>query len=426
MSTSKILLRMISAVTVAACAAGLSTVHAASDTLAVTGARVIVGNGQVIESGTVVVRDGLIESVAAGSSAPDGVTVVDGTGMTLMPGFIDAHRHIIRGEPDPWMKDQAVPVMQDMLDAGITTTLSCGDPLPHILQLREKLADGSIAGPRLLAAGRLPLAKPSGPRPNMDPARAPSSWAPRTTAEAIPDEQTRAAVQQLKEMGVDVIKTVMMVTPDGPELHTQTVMVEEGRRLGLPIVTHAVTVMDTLAAVEAGVSSLVHTPVDGELTPEAAQTIAGSGIPMMSTLGVFVPFFSRDNEALFRDGNGFPWERLYHAGEGAVQARLLWNAGITLGFGTDTAYGAAPDRTHADLMAHEIRSLSLTFSPQDIVTIMTLNSAKTLGLEDEVGSLEPGKRGDLVLLAGNPLEDSAALSAVQVVVKGGKIMADHR
>jgi len=216
------------------------------------------------------------------------------------------------------------------------------------------------------------------------------------------------------------------VTPHGPEKATLKLAVEEGNRLGLPVIAHAVSVVDTLAAVEAGVAGLVHTPVDGDMNQEQARMIARAGIPMISTLGVFVPFFDKNNQPLFRDGTPFPWERLYHAGEGAVNARLLWNSGITYGFGTDTPYGGNTGLLPRDTLAHEIRSLSLTFSPQDIVTIMTANSAIAIRLGGEIGTLEPGKWADIVLTDGDPLKDSTALLNVRMVIKAGQVVVDKR
>jgi len=394
--------------------------------MVITNARIIDGTGRVIESGAVLVREGRIAAVTGNAAAAPGALVVDAAGMTVMPGFIDGHRHMIRGDPQQWLSEQAPASMQEFLDAGFTTVMSCGDPLTEILELRRRLAGAEIAGPRLLTVGWLPLARSAGPRPEGDPARAHASWAPRVTAEAIPAAETRAVIQQYKEAGVDAIKTVMMVTPQGPEKATLKLAVEEGRRLGLPVITHAVTVMDTLASVEAGVTTLVHTPVDGDMSEEQTRFIAQAGIPMISTLGVFVPFFGNNNEALFRDGTPFPWERLYHAGDGAVNARLLWNAGITYGFGTDTPYGGDTGWLPRDTLAHEIRSLSLVFSPRDIVTIMTGNSAAAVGLGSEIGTLEPGKRADIVLLEGDPMENSDALLNVRMVIKGGQVMVDNR
>jgi len=425
-STSAAPLAPENKVTAAAAPEGAAERGSAEFGLIIANARVIDGTGNVIEQGSVVVQDGKIVSVGETASPLPGALEIDAGGMTVMPGFIDSHRHIIQGDPGQWMSEHAGPQMQDALEAGFTTVMSCGDPTGPVLELRQQLQEGALQGPRLLVAGWIMLARPAGPPPTVDPARAESSWAPRTTAEGIPAEETIAAMQQMKEAGVDVVKNVLMVTPNGPELATLKLIVAEGKRLGLPVITHAVTVDDTVAAVEAGVTILVHTPVDGDMSDEQARTIAQAGIPMMSTLGVFVPFFSADNEALFRDGTPFPWERLYHAGAGAVNARLLWNAGITYGFGTDLPYGVAANRQHRDLLAHEIRSLSLTFSPQDIVTIMTRYSGATVNRAAEIGTLEPGKLGDIVMIEGDPLVNSQALLNVKMVVKGGQIVVDRR
>jgi imidazolonepropionase-like amidohydrolase len=160
------------------------------------------------------------------------------------------------------------------------------------------------------------------------------------------------------------------------------------------------------------------------LTEAAIERIAGADIPMMSTLGVFVSFFGKNNEPLFRDGTPFHWERLYHAGEGAVNARLLWNAGVTYGFGTDTPYGINTGWSPRQTLAHELRSLSLVFSPSDMVTILTRNSAATLGRSKEIDTLEAGKLADIALIDGDPLTSTDALLNVKMVIKGGEIVVD--
>jgi imidazolonepropionase-like amidohydrolase len=141
---------------------------------------------------------------------------------------------------------------------------------------------------------------------------------------------------------------------------------------------------------------------------------------MTSTLGVFVPSFNDENEPLFRDFNPFPWQTLSSAGQGPVNARLLWEAGITYGYGTDTSY------TPRDSLAHELKPLSLVFSPQDIVTILTRNAAVAIGLGDETGTLEAGKLADIVILDGDPLADIHDLLNVVVVLKEGRVVVDKR
>ena len=403
--------------------------------LVIANARIIDGNGGVIENGTVVVQDGRIASVSAGPADSGGAQVIDAGGMTVMPGFIDAHRHVISGDPDPWLAEQAVPRMQEFLDAGFTAVLSAGDNLDAILELRRRLDEGELRGPRLIVAGRAPLAQSTGGfTPGVDPARIDISRPPHRPTEpapGIPHEETRARIQQLAAAGVDAIKTVIIVTPDGPEQETLSVIADEAERQGIPSITHAVTVVDTVAAVEAGTHVLVHTPHIGQLDEETARMIADSGIPMISTLGIFVPTFAADNAVIrartgldnvprFRDLYPFPMDTISSAGQGPVNARMLWDAGMVYGFGTDTRF------VPRDSFYQELKPLVLMFSAQDIVTIMSRNAAMAIGRLDKLGTVEAGKLADLVILDGDPLENPHDLLDVSMVVKGGEIVVDNR
>ena len=409
-------------------AAGQTT---AGQGLVIANARIITGNGGVIERGSVVVRDGKIVSVSAEAASVPGAQVIDAQGKTVMPGFIDGHRHIIQGDAAQWLSEQASTRMQAFLDAGFTTVLSCGDPEEHILELRRRLTDGAIKGPRLFAAGRAPLARAAAPAgrggaPAGDPARFDVSrppLRPTQAAMAIPPEETRARVEAIKKAGFDAVKTAIIVTPGGPEQQTLSLIAQESKRLGMPSITHAVTVQDTVAAVEAGTSVLVHTPHIGQLTEAQAQIIAKAGMPMMSTLAIFVPYFHADgenNEPLFRDLLPFPWDTISSAGQGPVNARMLWNAGITYGYGTDTRH---PPK---DALAHELKPLRLVFSAKDIVSILTKNAAVTIGRSHELGTLEPGKIADLVMLNGDPLAEISNVLDVALVVKAGQIVSNKQ
>ncbi len=407
----------------------------AAQSLVITNARIIDGNGGVINRGAVVVRNGRIVSFSEGAAVVPGAVSIDAQGMTVMPGFIDSHRHVIQGDATQWLKEQASTRMQEFLDAGFTTILSAGDPLEPILELRRRLNEGEIKGPRLLAVGRVPLARASGGgRPGVDPARIDVSRPPdrpTTAATAIPREETLATVHALAKAGVDAFKMAIIVTPGGPEKETLSVIAAEARRLGIPTITHAVTVQGTMAAVEAGTTILAHTPHIGQLDEGQARKIAASGIPMMSTLGIFVPTFAEDNARVrsrtgddnlprFRDLDPFPMNTLSSAGQGPVNARLLWDAGLTYGYGTDTTF------LPKDSLAQELRPLRLVFSRQDIVKIMTRNAAAVIGRSKELGTLEPGKLADIVILDGNPLADISDVLKVKVVIKGGEIVVDKR
>src|SRR2546422_831032 len=130
--------------------------------LVITNARIIDGTDRVISRGSVVVRDGKIASVSESTASLASASVIDAKGMTVMPGFIDSHRHVIQGDPALWLKELAATRMQEYLDAGFTTIFSLGDPLEQILELRRRLSSGGIKGPRLMAVGRGPLARSAG------------------------------------------------------------------------------------------------------------------------------------------------------------------------------------------------------------------------------------------------------------------------
>jgi imidazolonepropionase-like amidohydrolase len=103
-----------------------------------------------------------------------------------------------------------------------------------------------------------------------------------------------------------------------------------------------------------------------------------------------------------------------------VNARLLWEAGISYGYGTDTTW---PPRQS---LADELRALSLVFSPLDITKIMGLNAARATLKQDLIGSLDVGKQADLVLVDGNPLANVTDLLKVVTTIKGGRIVSDRR
>ena len=401
--------------------------------LVVTNARILDGKGGVIDRGSVVVRDGKIVSVAPGQAAKaEGAQTIDAQGRTLMPGFIDAHRHIAQGDPAEWLAKRAVPQMQEFLDAGFTTVL-CAICPDQAIELRQRIDAGTVKGPRLFLGSIIPLARAGGPPAGAgrgggrggDPARFDNSrppLRPTVAAAAIPAAETIKAVEAIASKKYDYIKTVITTTPGGPETETLKLIVSEGKKRSLPTITHAVSVIDTLAAVEARPDVLVHTPHIGHLGDDAnaLKKIASAGIPMTSTLAVFVPHFGADNTPLFRDAMPFPWETISSAGQGPVNARLLWEAGISYGYGTDTSW--PPKESLAD----ELRALRLVFSPRDISKILGQGAARSALKQDQIGTLEAGKLADMVLIDGNPLTDTNDLMKVVVTIKSGRIVSDTR
>jgi len=410
---------------VAAGVALLIATGASAQNLTITNARIIDGTGKVIDRGAVVVKDGKIASVSATAPPASGGRTIDAGGKTVMPGLIDAHRHIVTGNQAEWLEKTAPKEMQEFLDAGFTTLLCALEPLPAV-EARNRINKGQLKGPRLYVAAFQPVqGGPPAPPPAEDPARTDPARQPLSDqpAAAVPREVTIKGVEDAAKAGYDYLKVVLNATKNGPELETLKLIVAEGKKHNLPTIVHAVSVRDTLVAIQAKPDLLVHTPHIGSLSddPAALKKIVDAKIPMTSTLSVFVPHFDEQGTALFRDRKPFPWQTLSSAGQGPVNARLLWNAGlVSYGYGTDTQW--PPKETLGD----ELRALRLVFSPQQVVEIITKNAATATMHGNEIGTLEPGKLADIVIVDGDPLRDSGALQHVVTTIKGGEIVFEAK
>ena len=404
------------AATLLSVACGLLAMTAAdAQNLVVTNARILDGAGGEIANGTIVVEGGVIRSVRAGAAPAGSANVVDAGGRTVMPGFIDAHRHIGAAAPAE---------MKAFIDAGFTTVLDALGDVPALAAVRRKIDAGEIVGPRLKLSGLVPLnatAMPPGADPaRHDPARIPFNERP--AVDSTPPDQARAMVDRVADQGADNIKIILVASPKGGDLATLRAISDEAHKRGLRMITHTTAVVDAVMAADAKTDYFAHTPHIGWVDEgDAIQKIVASGAPMVTTLGVFTPFFGdTQHDGLFRDNGEFQWDTLHSAGQGPVNDRLLWNAGVVIGYGTDTSF---PPR---DSLRHELRALSSVFGPKELVTILTKNAAICADVDDIAGTLVAGKQADLVMIDGDPLEDIFAVLDVRLVVKGGKIVSDKR
>jgi imidazolonepropionase-like amidohydrolase len=401
---------------IAAWCALLMPAWAAAADLAITHARLIDGKGQVIDDGTLVIDGGKIVSIGKGPAPRGTKQVIDARGRTVMPGFIDAHRHI-GGKTSP--KD-----MQDWLDAGFTTVLDALGDVDALAALRKRIETGEIAGPRLRISGFVPVNQVVMPQGVTDAGRADPARVPlreRKPIAPIPLDAARAMVRAFAAKGVDNVKTVLVASPDGAEIETMRAVADEAHKHGMRYLVHATSVDDTLVAIAGHADILAHTPHEGWVDEGSIlQRIVAAGLPMDTTLGVFTPYFGLEGNDIMRDMHAFPDDTLHSAGQGPANARLLWKAGIKLAYGTDTGFSPS------ESLRHELYALVPVFSAQDIVTMLTANAAIAAGVSGETGTLEPGKAADVVMLAGDPLADIFATLHPVLVLRAGKVVADRR
>jgi imidazolonepropionase-like amidohydrolase len=391
----------------------LSSPAAAQD-VAITNARIIAGTGQVIDSGTIVVRGGKIVSVGAGTGATQGLKIIDAKGMSAMAGFIDGHKHV-----NNYNADQ----MKSLIEAGYTTVLAGGGPAEQNIALRDRIEKGEV-GPRVIASGQVNLRQ--------------------TPAEA------RAAIQALAKQGIKHTGEIGLTPEPAPpqsEIEVLKAIVDEAKKVGIQVNVHAVSSPAMVAAVDAGVTRLVHLPNKDFTTYDQAERVAQTGSIVAGLIAFGAPNIDtlsaapaavqwpKDNTVRFRDGK--PWPEAIaganrdpkgralgtEAGYTIVNARRIWDADPnhqTISYSTD--------QNAADLVVleHELKSYSIVFSMADIHRIIGINAARYVGMADQIGTLEAGKLADIILIDGNPTLNIYEMLKTKVVLKEGKVVVDKR
>jgi imidazolonepropionase-like amidohydrolase len=367
---------------------------AVAETLVLANARLVDGTGAPPRTGvTVAVRDGRIDSVSEAPPAPDASTL-DLEGRTLLPGLIDAHVHLSSlGLPDvPGdLREYGLAfVAGRMLEAGFTTVRDLGSYGNSLFRLRRAIRLGLCPGPRLVLCGQIVSATSPG-----------AKAFPGMYCEADGPDGMRRAVREQISQGVDFIKVMSTgaltvadedVNPAQLTADELTAVVDEAHRMELPVASHAEGLAGIRLSVEAGVDTLEH----GEMAfedPAILAAMAERGIILVPTLCVF---------DFVAQADAFPeWmqERARFLRECAertvAQAR---REGVAMAVGAD----AGPHGANAREL---VRMVEAGLHPMEAIVAATRTAARACRLEDELGTIEPGKAADLLVLDGDPLED---------------------
>jgi imidazolonepropionase-like amidohydrolase len=422
--------------------------------IAITNVNIIDVSGGPVQRGmTVILRGGHIVSVAKATRAkvPAGARNLDGKGKYLIPGMWDMHVHTIFGDWIPGGEEVSLPLF---VANGITGVRDMGGDLDTLLRWRSQITAGTLLGPRMIIAG--PML--DGPK-----SRFPSSVSIATAADG------KNAVDDLKARGVDFIKVQSFITREG-----YFSVAEETRKLGITLVGHVPDSIRASEASDAGQKSIEHLTgiFEGASTDEDSFIKGAAKTPkiyldtydearasaLISRLARnhtwLVPTLVWERGQWLIDDIGYShdpvlpyapasWQQKswpsftksilaeLDTDDVSVRRRFvqkefsiigaMHKAGVPMMAGTDTAAGVAvlPGFSlHTELECF----VQAGFTPLEALQTATLNPAKFLGLEDQMGTVRSGKLANLVLLDANPLDDIRNTRKINGVILNGRLL----
>ena len=382
---------------------------------------------------------------AAEITIPPDYQVINTSGRTMMPGMIELHGHLIilghgnYGTWFPWVAKQGpgtlVKVMEtsarQLLNAGITAAVDLGAPLAESLSVRDRINKGEIPGPRMSMSGPWITRSRGGMTDQF------GGITITSTAQAASE------VERLAKAGVDLIKAHSGLTRDDYQA-----IADAAHRNNIRVHAHVYAETDVRNALETGIDVLTHAGSAGTAPPYSQQMITdivNAGRPVVIT--------AAHRAWIYPDTAAFP-ERLQDPQlkkdfspeiYAEVQNSLAnWRAlgyfnrtdremifrergvkqftesGTVLGMGTDSG---TPMNFHTEALWREAKvHVDMGMPAIKVISALTRVGATILGKQRDLGTIEPGKLGDIIVINGNPLYDITALGHVETVVKGGRVM----
>ncbi len=435
---------------------------ARGDTYLIRGARIFIGDGRVIENGSVLVRAGKIAQVFDGEG-PDpkslNAETVEGGGKTILPGLIDVHVHL--GAPGGFYADMSkydpeksmLRNLAAYLYSGVTTVRSVGDGLDSVLKVRAAVNSGEVLGAELQTCGPL-FTAPGGHGTEyfkqLPPAirdRAAKQFT-RTPASA---DEARQQVDDLKKQNVDCIKAVLEAGAGGRVYNRLDTALfdaisQQSHADDLPLAVHTGDARDVMDAVQAQANSIEHGSFREAIPDALFDQMAKQGIFYDPTLSVGEAFrdFAAGKATLLKRSlvqQVGPPELLQGTEEalGSKDTEDIRNAlaqypinmqiaadnlkrahqhGVLLVTGSDAGNFLV---IHGPTVQHELELwIQAGIPPTVALKAATSNAAHLLRAEKRIGTIQPGNDADLLIVDGNPLEDIAATERISLVVLKGE------
>ena len=348
--------------------------------------------------------------------------LINATGKYLIPGLIDMHAHVAGVLKNSFNYSLAVETLSTLLDYGVTTIRNPGGPTEKSIYLREEIFSNEIHGPQILTAGDL--------------LNSPQEIVPFVEKKVSTEIEVRTEVKRQATMGVDFIKLYVGLTPnlvsaaiDEAHLngiraigHLYSTSWADAANMGIDYLTHGVPVdPTTLSGENSSIfkTSTISGPFDhfswlemvdlnSQEVIEMVESLSKNNVTVDPTLSIY--------EAMLSDhpNSKYLWSKLMGL------TKKMYDNDVNILAGTDIPnFGLILGKS----LHHELELLVETGIPQhEVIRIATINAAKSLELDDEVGTIELNKQADMVILSSNPLEDIRNTQDIYMVINNGKLI----
>jgi imidazolonepropionase-like amidohydrolase len=347
--------------------------------------------------------------------------VINLTGKYIIPGLFDMHAHVANVRKNSYNQNESEYMLRMLLTHGVTTIRNPGGSTEQSVALRENVSEGKIVGPQIFTAGQL-LNTPQIPVPFVE-------------RQVQTEQDVRQEVRTQAAVGVDYVKLYVGLTPELVqaainEAHSNGIKVighlyltswTDAANLGIDALTHGVPVSPFLLSeanqqrfLEAGDHPFNHflwldlVDLNGDEIREMINALVNNNIPVDPTLDIYEAMVKEEPQ------NQYLWPKVLQL------TKMLYENGVTLLSGSDIPnFELVPGVS----LHHELEILVEAGIPSlEVIKIATRNGAQALGIEEDVGTIEPGKQADMIVLSDNPVEEINNTKKIEAVINNGQLI----
>jgi imidazolonepropionase-like amidohydrolase len=357
--------------------------------------------------------------------------VINLTGKYIIPGLFDMHAHVGNVLKNSYNQSESEDMLSMLLAYGITTIRNTGGPTEQSVALKKNISEGKIMGPQIFTAKQL-LNTPQIPVPFVE-------------KQVITEQDVRKEVRNQIEAGVDYVKLYVGLTPklaqaaireahsNGTKVigHLYLTSWTDAANLGvgdnktavnhIDFLTHGVPVSPSLLSkenrqkfLEAGDHPFNHflwldlVDLNGPEISEMIKAVANNSIPVDPTLDIYEAMIKGEPEYQYL------WPKVLQL------TKMMYNNGVPILSGTDIPnFDLVPGAS----LHHELELLvEAGIPPLEVIKIATRNGAQALDIERDVGTIEPGKQADMIVLSENPLDDISNTKKIETVINNGQLI----